>query len=113
MVGLQRGELVRMCKQQIQQVSRGPIGGFQPGGQQQPQEGVDGFVAELFAIDFRGDQIADDVLGGLGLALLDLFDEVIFQRRRGLEGPFLIERVADQLHRALAEHREVFVGQAQ
>ena len=112
-VGLQRGELVRMREQQIQQVSRGPVSGLQSGGQQQTQEGVNGFVAEFFAVDLGGDQVADDVLGGLGFALLDLLEEVILERRRCLEGAFVVDVVADQLHGALAEHRQVFVRQAQ
>ena len=70
---LDRGELVGVGQQQVKQVSRRAVGGFQPGGQQQTQEGIDGFVAELFTVDFGGDQIADDVLGRFGSAFVDLF----------------------------------------
>ena len=66
-IGLHRRELLRMRQQQIEQVARRPVGGFQPGGQQQPQERVDRFVAELLAVDLGGDQIADDVSVGLDL----------------------------------------------
>ena len=50
---------------------------------------------------------------GLDLRLLDLLEEVVLQRRRRLEGPLVLDGVADQLHRTLAEPRQVFLGQAQ
>ena len=65
---LHRRELLGMGQQQVEQVARRPVGGLQAGGQQQPQERVDGLVGQLLAVDLGGDEIADDVLGGLGLA---------------------------------------------
>lgn len=38
-------------------------------------------LAELLAVDLRGDQIADDVLAGVGSALVDLGEEVVLERR--------------------------------
>ena len=90
-VRLHRTELFGMGQQQEQQVSRRPVGGLQPGGQQQPQERVDRFVAELLAVDLGGDQIADDVLGRLGPALLDLVEEVVLQRRGRLERALVLD----------------------
>ncbi len=50
---------------------------------------------------------------GLDLRLLDLFEEIVFQRRRRLEGTLVLDGVADQLDGTLAEPRQVFLGQAQ
>ena len=68
---------------------------------------------ELLAVDLRGHQVADDVLGGLGPALVDLLQEIVFQRRGRLESLLVLDGVADQLDGTLSEPRQVFVGQAQ
>lgn len=80
---------------------------------QQAQERVDGFVAELFAVDLGGDQVADDVLGRLGPARFDLLEEVVLQRRRRFEGAFVFDGVADQFDRASVKHGQVVCRQTQ
>jgi len=84
-----------------------------PAGKQQPEERVDRVVAELLAVDLRGDQIADDVLGRLGPALLNLLEEIVFQRRGGLESFLVLDGVTDQLDGTLTEPRQIFFGQAE
>ena len=83
-IPLQRLELVRMSQQQLQQVSRRPVGGLESGRQQQPQERDDRLVGEFLAVDLRGDEIADDVVGHRAAPLVHLLLEVgaQFDRRR-------------------------------
>ncbi len=113
MIGHHRVELVAVGEQQVEQISRRPVGGLQARGQQQPQKRVDRFVAELFAVDLGRHQIADDVLGRCGPALLDLFEEVVLERCRRLERALVLDGVADQLHRAFAEPRQVILRQTE
>jgi len=112
-IALYRLELLAMGQQQIEQISRRPVRGLQPGRQQQAKERVDGFVGELLAVDLRGHQIADDVFGRVRPALFDLLQEIVFQRRGRLESTLELDGVADQLDGALTEPRQIFLRQAQ
>ena len=106
---LHRVELFGVGEQQVEQVARRPVGGLQAGGQQQPQKGVDGLVGQLLAVDLGGDEIADDVLGGMGLALVHLLEEVVLQCRRRFERLLVLDGVADQVDGPLPERRQILL----
>ena len=65
-----------MGEEQLQQISRGSVGGLEPGGQQQPQKRDDRLVGEFLAVDLRGDEVADDVVGHRAAPLIHLLLEV-------------------------------------
>ena len=70
-VGGDPGQNRRMGEQGQQATAHDPERGLGPGREQQPQEPVDVFVAQSFAVDLGRHDVGDQVVGGLGLALFD------------------------------------------
>src|SRR5271163_728967 len=102
-----------MGQQQIEQVARRPVCGLQTGGQQQPQERDDRLVGELLAVDLRGTQVADDVLGRLLASLLNLVEEVAVQLVRRGQSSRDVGRNRDQVEGESPEHVEIFARQSE
>ena len=57
-----RPQLLRLCEQQVEQVSGRSERRFDPSGEEQPQEGEDLVVAEPFAVQLGVGEPADQVL---------------------------------------------------
>ena len=57
-----RLQLLRLCQQQVEEVSGGPECRLDPSGKQQPQEGEDLVVAQPFAVELGVGEPADQVL---------------------------------------------------
>ena len=70
-VGAQGVELVGVREQAEEEVARGPVGGLGAGGEQEPEEREDLLVVEDLAVELGGDEVADDVVAGIGAALVD------------------------------------------
>ena len=112
-VGTNGLQLVGVGEQQVQQVARRAVGGLGPGRQEEPEEGVDGLVGELLAVDLGRDQVADDVLGRLGPPLGHDSGEVLPQRLGGGQPTVDVGHQPDELDRPALELREVLLGKSE
>ncbi len=108
---LHRFELIGVGQEEVEQVARRTVGRLRPRRQQQAEEGVDGLVAQLLAVDLRGDEVADDVLGRLGPPIRDHAGEVVAQGLRRGQAPVDVGNQPDELDGPALELREVLLGE--
>jgi hypothetical protein len=89
------------------------VGRVGAGGEEQPQERVDLFVAEAFALDLGADERRDQVVPRLAAARREQRRQVGGELRRGRERALRIPRVADQRQRPALEVRFVVGGDSE
>ena len=80
-----------------QAVAEGPKGRLRPGREQQTEKAVDVLVAQPFAVDLGRDDVGDEVVGGMGLALLHQGSQVLAHGPGGGGGDGVVLRAPGDL----------------
>ena len=68
---------------------------------------------ELLAVDLRGTQVTDDVVGRLFASLLDLVEKVPMQLVRCDQPAFDVGLYRDEAERQPPKHIEIFAGESE